>query len=64
MQKVYRWVYLFLMLALPGCGEKPQNDRQAAGSAPPNLSSDISKLAEQFEADSAGTRLVLLLSPT
>ncbi len=61
MRTTRRWVYLFLVLALFGCREKQQN---APSNATANLSSDLAKLAEQFEADSAKVRLVLLLSPS
>jgi hypothetical protein len=62
MQKNQRWVYLILALALLNCGEKSPSDRN--NSAAQKLNSDVSQLAQQFDADSAMTRLVLLLSPT
>ncbi|MCG3120820.1 MAG: hypothetical protein ALAOOOJD_03709 [bacterium] len=65
MQKIQPWVYLFLALAFLNCGEKAKEaDKHTTSAAPANLSGDIATLAGQFEADSAKTRLVLLLSPT
>jgi len=65
MQKTQRWFWLFLILTPLSCGEKPQNPRDnATNLAASNLSSDIARFAGQFAADSAKTRLVILLSPT
>ena len=54
-------IYLFLA-ALLSCGEKPAADKSSATEL--ILDSDGSKLAKQFDADAADTRLVILLSPT
>jgi hypothetical protein len=58
MQKAQPWIYFVLALALLNCSQKPQ------GNTASTLSGDVAKLAEQFEADSAKARLLLLLSPT
>jgi len=63
MRKIQRWVYLVLAVWLCQCGEKPQTARNSAAVAA-NLSSDVAHFAERFAADSARTRLVILLSPT
>lgn len=65
MPKIRHGIYFVFLLALFSCSEKPQNNnagnRQTGAAA---LSSDVVQLAEHFLADSAQTRLVILLSPT
>jgi len=62
MPKIRRGIFFVLLLSLISCSEKPQN--QKANSPNPEVGSDIAQLAASFLADSAQTRLVILLSPT
>lgn len=62
MRKIRFGLYLFLTAALLSCSGKP--DATNNGAAGLIFDGDGVKLAAQFDADSAKTRLVILLSPT
>jgi len=65
MPKIRHGIFFLLSLALLSCGEKPQNHNAGTPkTAAADLSSDVAQMAENFLADSARTRLVILLSPT
>lgn len=65
MPKIRHGIYFVLSLALLSCSEKPQNNNAGTPqTAAATLSSDVVQLADHFLADSAQTRLVILLSPT
>lgn len=56
---------VLLLVCISGCSEKPQGQNaNPSKAAVTDLGSDIAQLADRFLADSAQTRLVILLSPT
>lgn len=65
MPKIRRGIFFVLSFVLISCSEKPQTQNaNTPKAAVADLGSDIAQLAESFLADSAQTRLVILLSPT
>ncbi len=65
MPKIRQGIYFVLWLALLSCSEKPQKHNAGTPKiAAADLGSDVVQMAESFLADSAQTRLVILLSPT
>jgi hypothetical protein len=62
-----RWLCLFLLFVLLGCGEnspKRQPPPRNNVSTVQNLERDYSALVAQFNADSAKVRMLMMLSPT
>lgn len=66
MPNIRRGIFFVLLFVLiSGCSEKPQDQNtNPSKAAVTDLGNDIAQLADRFLADSAQTRLVILLSPT
>jgi hypothetical protein len=68
MQRCARWLCLFLLFVLLGCGDNSNKTQQPQQRndvpAVQNLERGYSALVAQFNADSAKVRMLLILSPT
>jgi hypothetical protein len=67
MHRCARWPRWLLLLVLLGCRDNPPATRQSQHNeilAVQNFERDYSALAEQFNADSAKVRMLMMLSPT